>query len=376
MIGAATIYACTPSLQEYPSWTGGAGGGGTTTAGTGGDALVLDAGGGDPPSPDAGGLCGNEFHKIVTNPPNVYFVLDRSGSMAAPAPGGTRYSVVQKAASDIVKHLELLIKAGATVFPAQSSDPFAQCNAGEEVFPVTYGDAFGFKTATQNVKVNGGTPTASTMSALLPKLKALPGTTVVVLATDGAPNCNEFATCDKSLCMENIEGCWPQDDCCALGQNCCAPTGPAGPINCVDRDPTVSAIAALKAAGIRVYVIGIPGSETYEKVLADMALAGGAAIAAWPFYYKVDDLSTIATVLAGAAGSAIPCDFKLGDVPKDPSLTNVYLDKKVVLQDPVDGWTWSAPDTVTLHGAACVKLHTGLVAQVQIVSGCPTEAAK
>lgn len=371
MLGGAALYACTPSLADY-SFRDAGNGGGSTTTGSGGDSLALDAGGGGPPPADAGGLCGNEFHKIATNPPNVYFVLDRSGSMAAPAPGGTRYSVVQSASAQIVKHLEALIKAGAMVFPGSGDE----CSAGQEVFATTYGDSFGFKLATQKVNPIGGTPTAATLTALLPKLHGLPGKTVVVLATDGGPNCNEQATCDKSGCMENIEGCLPQDDCCALQQNCCTPNGPAGPLNCVDHDPTVAAVAALKAAGIKVYVIGIPGSEAYEKVLADMALAGGAAISTWPFYYRVDDLGTISSILAGAAGSAIPCDFKLADVPTDPTLTNVYLDKQIVLQDPADGWTWTAADTVTLHGAACNKLHSGLVAQVQIVSGCPTEAAK
>jgi hypothetical protein len=367
----AAVAACSPGVTNYAFVD--AGYGGSSSSGTGGQDVTLDAGGPTgPPAADAGGLCGNDIHKIVTDPPNVYFVLDTSGSMSAPVTGGTRYSVVQHAAAQIVNHLKLLINAGAATFPGMGD----QCAAGAEVFPLTYGNPTGFDSATKAIMPHGGTPTAATLAALAPKLTALPGKTVVVLATDGGPNCNTAAACDASECMENIEGCSPNDQCCAAGQNCCAPGGPAGPINCVDHAASVAAVKALADAGIKVYVIGIPGSKAYAKVLADMALAGGAAISAYPFYYEVDDLATIALVLAAAAGSAIPCTFTLADPPMDPSLTNVYFDKTVVLQDATDGWTWTASDQITLHGAACNKLHSGTVAQVQIVSGCPTEGAK
>jgi hypothetical protein len=370
--GACLLFACEPSSKKYPPWV-------STTivtttsenGGAGGTGVMFGSGGSGPPPADAGGLCGNDIHKIVSAPPNVYFVLDKSGSMGAGAPGGTRYTVVQGAASKIAKKLEFLINVGAAVFPGDGS-----CGPGSEVFPVSFGDPTGFEKATKGLKPNGGTPTGTTLEALYPKLTALPGKTIVVLATDGGPNCNSAATCDVSDCMQNIEGCFPGMTCCALQQNCCAPGGPSGPENCVDRAHVVGAIKALKDAGIKVYVIGIPGSEAYSGVLADMALAGGAAIAAYPFYYKVDDLSTISDVLSAAAGSALPCEFTVDEAPEVPSLTNVYFDQEVVVSNPVNGWTWTDPTTITLHGAACDKLHSGQVSQVQIVSGCPTEGAK
>ncbi|MFT3773344.1 MAG: VWA domain-containing protein [Minicystis sp.] len=365
-IGAAFLHACTPGVKQYPAWDGGFGGE-STGSGTGGGELMLDAGNGGPPPADAAGVCQNVTHKLIVDPPNVYFILDRSGSMSAPAAGGgTRYTAVQHAASTIVKSLQLFIKAGAAVFPGNGN----QCAAGQEVFPPTYANPNGFDQATKQVMPSGGTPTSATLFSLASTLTALPGKTVVVLATDGGPNCNAAADCTIDECMENIEGCSQQDSCCALQQNCCAPGGPAGPLNCVDHQASVQAVSALASAGIKVYVVGIPGSQAYQKVLADMALAGGAAVPAWPFYYKVDDLSTIASVLAAAAGSAIPCEFKLEDVPEDPTLTSVYFDKTLVKPDPKDGWTWTAPDAIALHGAACIKLQSGQVGQVQIVSEC------
>ncbi|APR83408.1 putative secreted protein [Minicystis rosea] len=367
-MGAVLLHACTPPLKRYPLFDGGDGTGGEgATAGIGGGELVLDAGKGGPPQGDAAGICQNTTHKLVIDPPTVYFVLDRSGSMAAPAPGGgTRYSAVQNAAADLVKSLQVFIRAGAAVFPGSADS----CAAGAEVFPPSYLNASGFRSATKNVVPNGGTPTAPTLTALLPKITALPGKKVLVLATDGAPNCNENATCQADECTVNIDGCPPSEACCTQQQGCCTPSL-AGQGNCVDHKASVDAVAAFKAAGIKVYVIGIPGSQAYEKVLADMAIAGGAAVPAYPFYYKVDDLSTISSVLGAAAGSVISCDFKLEDAPEDPTLTSVYLDKTLLPQDPKDGWTWSAPDAITLNGAACANLHAGKVGQVQIVSECP-----
>ena len=369
---AALWLGCTPSL--LPSDPLGSGGNVGTATGTGGDTLGFDAGlSTGPPAADAGGLCGNQIHSLITDPPNVYFVLDTSGSMSLLVPGGsTRFQSVQTAAFKMVSHLQLLIKAGAAIFPGVDD----QCAPGHEVFPLAYGNAGGFNQATKDLAPFGGTPTAATLISLLPKLHAIPGKTVVVLATDGGPNCNADAACDASGCMENIEGCLPGDTCCAANLNCCGPAGPAGPLSCVDKQPSVNAVAAFAAIGIRVAVIGIPGSQVYGNVLSAMALAGGAPLPSYPFYYKVDDLDTLTDVLGSIAGAAISCDFVLTDPPKDLGYTNVYLDQTVLISDPVDGWTWSSPGVVTLHGAACAQLHAGLVAQVQIVSGCPTKVAQ
>ena len=368
---SAAWLGCTPAPLSQSAPLGG-GGSSSGDPGTGGGLLGFDGGGMGPPAADAGGLCGNQIQKLITNPPNVYFVLDTSGSMATPVSGGSRYQVVQSAATKVVSNLHLLIKAGAATFPGASD----QCAAGHEVFPLTLDDPTGFNNATKGISPFGGTPTASTLQSLVPKLSQLADKTVVVLATDGGPNCNAEAACDAGGCMENIEGCSPGDTCCADNQNCCAANGPAGPLNCVDQQASVDAVKALAAAGVRVYVIGIPGSQAYGQVLSAMALAGGAPLASYPFYYKVDNLDTIISVLGAAAGAALSCDFTLTDPPMDPSDTNVYLDQTVVLADPVDGWTWSASGVVTLHGASCAKLQSGAVSQVQIVSGCPTMSAQ
>jgi hypothetical protein len=357
-----------------PQSNGGAGGQGAGGQGMGGGVSLIDAGNQGPPPADASGLCGNEINPVTTVPPTVYFVFDISGSMTASVPGGTRFSVVQAAAAGLVNNLRYVIRAGAAAFPLQSSTD--ECHAGAEIYPVHYDDPVGFDSASVSLHPNGGTPTAATLSALLPKLTALPGKVIVVLATDGGPNCNPNATCSTAECTENIEGCAPGDTCCAANQNCCLPTGPAGPLNCIDQAASVSAVQALAQAGIKVYVIGIPGSQSYASVLSAMALAGGAPMGSSPFYYDVQDLSTLEPILQTIAGAAVSCDITIADPPAMQGDTNVYFGQELVLYDPTNGWSWTATNVITLNGTACLELRSGMVTQVQVVSGCPTQATK
>jgi hypothetical protein len=327
-----------------------------------------------PPPPDANadadGICGNEFYTITSQPPTVYFIFDISGSMVTPVPGGTRYSMLLAGATTLVKDLRYVIKVGAAAFPLETaSDP---CHVGGEIFPPQFDNPIGFENATIPIQPAGGTPTAATLTALTPKLAALPGKAIAVLTTDGGANCNPNASCSVAECTENIEGCAPSDACCAQAINCCSPSGPAGPVNCIDHAATVAAVKALATAGIKVYVIGIPGSEPYANVLTDMAFAGGAPMPSTPFYYDVEDLTTLGAVLKGIAGSEISCDITIDNPPSTMGNTNVYLNQMLLPSDPANGWTWSAPNVITLEGQACDELRSGAVQDVQIVSGCPT----
>ncbi|MBI4705313.1 MAG: VWA domain-containing protein [Deltaproteobacteria bacterium] len=333
-----------------------------------------------PPPLDAPGLCGNELHEISYEAPNVYFVLDRSGSMAEPDPAAkkSRYAVVREAALDLVRSLGTLINVGAAVFPRfPDSNP---CHVGGEVFPTSPGDpngaedgptTQGFAQAT-DLEPNGGTPIAATLTETTPIWLELPGRTVVLLLTDGVPNCNEQQSCGIEECIPNIE----KAQGCDAQTNCCAPDGPGGPENCVDRYPTLAAIHTLRDNNIEVYVIGIPGSAFYADLLDEMAVAAGTAKEQSPKYYRVDDLALLGAVFASIAAQAISCEFPLADPPAEKGMTNVYLDGVLLPFDPVGGWSWKGDDTVWLHGEACQKLKTGGVALVQVVSGCPTEVPK
>lgn len=376
----ALFGSCTSSeTHPGPQSTTGAGG---SAGGGGGDLLPPDDGG--PPPLDAQGLCGNQLHQIIFDAPNVYFVIDASGSMADKIGGSTKASIVHKALVLLVRDLGPLVNVGAAVFPHPLSAQ-DDCGVGAEVMSVRPGDVYTgtdgpttnkFKNAT-NVTPNGGTPTAATLDALRPGIKALPGKTVVLLVTDGGPNCNDQITCDASGCGPNVEGC-SGNACCDPGGNCCTANGPSGPGGCIDKDATVAAVSAYKKDGLPLYVVGIPGSEAFSEVLKSMAIAAGTAQQAAPFYYAVTDLSNLDAVLGGIASVAISCTFAVQDPPMVGDETNVYLDGVLLPSGGISGWHWTSPDFthIELLGDSCNRLKQGKIKTVQIVSGCPTEPSK
>src|SRR5262249_30826764 len=80
----------------------------------------------EPPGPDAEGFCGNQFLRAVGDPANIYFVIDRSGSMSERVDGLEKYATVAKAAVGLVRKIGSYANFGAAVFPSpeivQSND--------------------------------------------------------------------------------------------------------------------------------------------------------------------------------------------------------------------------------------------------------------
>ena len=351
--------------------------GASVSAGAGGQSLTTTSGGQGDCSDE--GTCGTETHAISFEAPNLYFVLDASGSMLAEVPdkgGDTRYQVVRKAARTLVGKLGSLINVGVAIFPG----PQKGCSGGDEVMPVTPGDPYSANDVgptlqafidTTALTPAGGTPTAATLEALLPKLAELKGRTVVLLLTDGGPNCNTKASCGPDECMPVIEGE------CTPSQGCCDPSfAGGGPRLCVDREPTVKAVEAIHALGIDVYVIGVADLALYEGVLDEMAVAGGKPNATGTKYAEAKDLGKLGAIFSAIASNAIECEFVVQDPPEDKGFTNVHFDCTPLPLDPKNGWAWSSDTTITLYGDACAALKSGKVGQVKIVTGCPTEQPK
>jgi hypothetical protein len=379
----AASHAC--SSGDRPDPFGGAGGG----SGGGGNAGGLDVGIPDgPPSPDADGLCGNTVIPVVVERPNVFFVVDRSGSMSETLPKSTynKYVSARIAISKVLRSVGHRLRYGAAVFPMPGGT-VEGCSPGKEIFQTQDGDPPSFAqqglngpvlkkllTALAAYQPEGGTPTSGSIAAIVPTLTALPGKTFVVLATDGAPNCNPSAACPASDCMANIEGATLGGVPCAEPINCCDPTlVQDGPLYCVDRQATVDVVQKLFDAGIKTYVIGMPGAEVYESVLNEVATAGGTAKPVLPYYYPVQDEPQLTASLQEIGIKvAISCTVDLGQAPPDKNLVNVYFDTKLVQSSATSGWSWTSDKTLELNGAACDQLKSGNVFQVQVVAGCPT----
>lgn len=341
----------------------------------GGDVFGSDAGSTKPPGCGTkadGSQCDCLDVPLFVDPPTIYFVLDRSGSMQS----GDKWNQVRVTVGKIMRALGPRAKFGATMFPAVTGNA---CSPGVEIMPVRSGDppssGVDGPTTTQlltatRVVPGGGTPTGPTLELVHGTLTKVSGRKFVILATDGAPNCNPSASCGYDQCQPNIEnvpGC-PKDG----PGNCCEP--PDGyRENCNDGPRTLDAIAYLKNAGIPVYVVGLPGAATYEVLLDKMAEAGGTALPTSPKYFAVDTasepvmLGALKKIAARITGT---CVFDLKEAPANPSLVNVYMDDVALPFEPVDGWTIEGK-TVTLVGASCDRVKSGDVLDVRIIAGCP-----
>jgi hypothetical protein len=437
-LGCSAPLRAPPLVDDTPIHDGGGTGG---LGGAGGGGCIDDAVA--PPAPDAQGLCGNTFLQATSDPPNIYFVIDRSGSMQEIVDGRMKYDAVATASVALVRRLGSQINVGAAVFPGPLVNPDDGCAAGDQVFPTRPGDPLstgacdidGPATRAFSASISlpsgtlpiGGTPTAATLVRLLPTLSALPGRTVILLATDGGPNCNEAARCDASKCIPNIER-YPS---CTADVNCCGPAL-GGPGSCLDDVATLAAVDALARRGIRTYVVGIPGSAPYATLLDELARAGGTARPigdSGATYYDVDRLTELDDILAAIGSTVVlSCHLHLDTPPREMSLVNVYLDRQLVEYGAPDGWVWTnfgdasaadsggvseggetdamfedaqtpddastpiedagpdatVPDASTrvprqdldLLGASCARLMSGKVRQVQVVFGCPTVTPK
>jgi hypothetical protein len=322
---------------------------------------------------DDGTFCDCVDTPLFSDPPNMYFVLDRSGSMQE----DNKWGAVRLVVSQILRGLGPRANFGATLFPGFDNDA---CAPPKEVLTISPGDPPGAQDGPTTKRLlavtlpgpSGGTPTAQALRAVFQSLQGVKGKTFVILATDGGPNCNPNIACSVDLCQPNIEsaqGCTPG------GMNCCTPSTGSYE-SCLDSAATTSAVSALKAAGIPVYVIGLPGTGNpiYANLLDQLAVAGGTALPTSPKYYRVD--STNSDVLLNAlkkiaAQIVATCEFKLTMPPAQPNQVNVYFDEVVVPADPVNGWKIDG-QTVTLLGDSCKKVLEGDVLDVRIITGCPT----
>ena len=65
-------------------------------------------------------LCGNQRIPAISDPPNLYFVVDRSGSMSDPLPGSrySKYENARIAISVMLRAVGHRVRYAAAVYPA------------------------------------------------------------------------------------------------------------------------------------------------------------------------------------------------------------------------------------------------------------------
>src|SRR5690606_10024059 len=269
-----------------------------------------------PPTPDTSTACAEETVPLFRKKPIIYFVLDTSGSMLDYIPTGdaTKLDAAKSALSTVAAEIGHRSKYGLTTFPGMNveTSPYG-CAPGSEAFPVQTGDPIkcvnlppggpvlnSFVKQINRLEAHGGTPLSPTLHTLAPTLLSFEDQTAIVLITDGAPNCNDEIRCEASTCSHSRYGSvlaiGGETLLCDEETNCCS-TDTTGFIDahlaCIDEPDSVSELQALSASGIPTYVIGVLGSEDFDDVMNELAVAGGRPRDGTRKYYDVESLAEL-----------------------------------------------------------------------------------
>jgi len=355
------VAACgsTPPVGAGGTTGGGGGVGGvvistTTPTGTAGS---TSGGGSTGSTPTTEVNCGTQTSDTSQEPADVLLVLDRSGSMdesiaeecycdpAKATGGGVR--ACSNTASCAIRWATLTSAVNTTIASTTGihwglkffSTPGgtgrnASCNVSTavEVAVGAANAASDIQTQIADPKNSpaNNTPTAAAITAATTYLKTVNDSNnkVILLATDGEPNCKAGGNSGDS----DVQG-------------------------------TVTAIGAALAAGFKVYVIGIGPSVGN---LDNFAQAGGTTKS-----FPATSPQDLTAALASISKAVTTCTFALAKAPPDPNNIAVYLDKNLVAKDPTNGWTLGGnSQTVVLNGTTCDKITSGQAHTVQVLFGC------
>lgn len=355
----------------------GSDGASTSVEGSGGVEDGTDEGNhqGDPD----GETCAEKSVNATRKPVEMLVLLDRSYSMR-----GTLWRDMGEALVEVVGKAQGIIDFGVIAFPSltcESLDEETHCAvpAAGEIPTLAFGDPEApakieqlFELESQGgLGTCGNTPTAG---ALLVAKGYLDGRTkagverAILLATDGAPNCNYGL--DEQTCT------------CTVAESRCQSQGHVE--YCLDDDRTVDAAKSVAETGYPVYVLGVGDSVDWEATMNAMAAAGKTGS-----YYPVTDPEKLVETMSAIAGAVSSCDFQVdwsslpAEASKDPAKVNFYCtaaagdpltDENLIGYDPgcADGrgWDWAEDDVAHMCDDMCQKIKSGGCAGVTATFGC------
>jgi hypothetical protein len=318
------------------------------------DASANGPGGGPGPVPTGDANCGVQTSETTKAPTDVLLVLDRSGSMNESIAENCccsttcRQVVSIKMCSDTTNCTErwpALTSAVTTTIAKTAginwglklfSSPggLDVCGVDSGVEAVIGASATSVQAQIAGANPKNSTPTAKAVTTATAYLQTVKdqNNKVILLATDGEPNCR-LGSLDPSSS---------------------------------DVDGTQAAIRSALTAGFRVYVIGIGPSVGN---LDNFAAAGGT-----DRYYRATSAADLADALMAISKVVSSCTFTMSQSPPDPDNIAVYLDGKLMAKDSANGWSFGAsPLTVMLNGASCTSITSGGAGKVQVLFGCPGE---
>ena len=221
----------------------------------------------------------------------------------------------------------------------------------------------------------GGTPTSGSLEFTGTLLTTDPNEReqIIILLTDGLPNCND---------LNQYDGSQPAQCSCTVGEQCTLSESPYYRRGCLDKNASVAAVKSLKDRKISTIVIGF-GAETSAgdgpRVLDEMARAGGfartckadidcgagdtcdetAQLCGRAFYQagNREELASALKSISEKLQPGEPCFVKLEEsqLPSDKQLIVVYIDGERTAQG-ADSWALESGG-VRFTGNTCTRLE-------------------
>jgi len=331
---------------------GGSGTGGeiVTTIPTGGasaDANPYDA---TPAPASADANCGSQTQNPAPQQVDLLLLLDRSASMSYDIASGSgcsagsttctqRWTTVIASLNQVLAATPASVQWGLKFFPSADG---GQCgvNPGADVGvgPGTAAQIQPAITSTGPGATKTQTPTRDAITAAVAYFNSLNDGVkhVILLATDGLPNCDPGTSSDVTST--------------SLGD-------------------TVAAITTAAAPGsdIKTYVIGI-GTSAGNQNLTSFAVAGGTGD-----YFPANSPDALTAALGTIVGTVASCVFTMAETPPDLDNLGVYLDRTTkVPPAPSDGYSLAADNlTVTFNGSYCDGIKDGTYQLMEVFFGCP-----
>lgn len=305
----------------------------------------------------------------------LMLVIDRSASMRLTIQGEPdqpvsiwRWTILSGAMADALASIDPRVLVGAKFFPDEitttmpTTEQACAASTRIDVAPAA-GSHDAILSLFTSTDPNGGTPTAIALQAAATAFHADQPRRFLLLATDGAPNCNPDTGVPQEVCV-----------CTSPPMACVAPR--PGPYSCLDDVRTLSVVRDIAAQGIPTYVVGIEdlSRPDFSDVLDQMAVAGGRprSVPGERQFYSVRSADQLHQALMDITGSISACGFTTPTLPGPEARFSIVVDGVTITQDDVNGWTWvdRAAGQLELHGNACAAAQ-GAARVEALIDDCP-----